>query len=126
MKDVVEVVCRFISWCKIKLFISLQVLHFVVSHVDVFVSILQDRQPFQSSGSLKELCLVTGIVCNMALTEDALIADDDLGQEQIQLRGPLARIERLMIGLLPRYCSSDSWEKVSNMREKKRERKMIS
>ena len=90
--------------------------------MDVFVSILQDRQPFQSSGSLKELCLVTGIVCNMALTEDALIADDDLGQEQIQLRGPLARIERLMIGLLPRYCSSDSWEKVGNVREKKRER----
>ena len=52
----------------------------------------------------------------MALTEDALIADDDLGQEQIQLRGPLARIERLMIGLLPRYCSSDSWEKVGNVR----------
>lgn len=92
--------------------VASKVLHFVVSHVDVFVSILQDRQPFQSSGSLKELCLVTGIVCNMALTEDALIADDDLGQEQIQLRGPLARIERLMIGLLPRYCSSDSWEKI--------------
>lgn len=58
----------------------------------------------------------------MALTEDALIADDDLGQEQIQLRGPLARIERLMIGLSPRYCSSDSWEKVGNVREKKRDR----
>ena len=48
----------------------------------------------------------------MGLTEVALAADGELGQEQIQLRGPLARIQRLMIGLLPRYCSSDSWEKV--------------
>lgn len=55
----------------------------------------------------------------MALTEAALTTDEDLGQEQIQLRGPLARIERLMIGLLPRYCSSDSWEKiVKSMMEK--------
>ena len=90
----------------------LQVLHFVVSHVDVFISILQDRQAVHSSGSLQELGLVTGIVCNMGLTEVALTADGELGQEQIQLRGPLARIQRLMIGLLPRYCSSDSWEKV--------------
>lgn len=91
---------------------SLQVLHFVVSHVDVFISILQDRQAVHSSGSLQELGLVTGIVCNMGLTEVSLNADGELGQEQIQLRGPLARIQRLMIGLLPRYCSSDSWEKV--------------
>ena len=48
----------------------------------------------------------------MGLTEVALTSDGELGQEQIQLRGPLARIQRLMIGLLPRYCSSDSWEKV--------------
>ena len=48
----------------------------------------------------------------MGLTEVSLNADGELGQEQIQLRGPLARIQRLMIGLLPRYCSSDSWEKV--------------
>ena len=90
----------------------LQVLHFVVSHVDVFISILRDRQTVHSSSSLQELGLVSGIVCNMGLTEVTLTADSELGQEQIQLRGPLARIQRLMIGLLPRYCSSDSWEKV--------------
>lgn len=90
-----------------------QVLHFVVSHVDVFISILQDRQAVHSSGSLHELGLVTAIVSNMGLTEAALTADEELGQEQIQLRGPLARIQRLMIGLLPRYCSSENWEKVS-------------
>ena len=90
-----------------------QVLHFVVSHVDIFISILQDRQAVHTPGSLQELGLVTGIMCNMGLTEATLTADEELGQEQIQLRGPLARIQRLMIGLLPRYCSSDNWEKVS-------------
>ena len=91
----------------------LQVLHFVVSHVDVFISILQDRQAVHSSGSLQELGLVTGIVCNMGLTEVTLTTDGELGQEQLQLRGPLARIQRLMIGLLRRYCSSENWEKVN-------------
>lgn len=90
----------------------LQVLHFVVSHVDVFISILQDRQAVPTCSSLQELGLVTGIMCNMGLTEAVLMADEELGQEQIQLRGPLARIQRLTIGLLPRYCSSDHWDKV--------------
>lgn len=85
----------------------------MVAHVDVFISILQDRHTVHTSGSLHEVGLVTGIMCNMGLTEASLTADEELGQEQIQLRGPLARIQRLMIGLFPRYCSSDSWEKVS-------------
>ena len=84
----------------------------MVSHVDVFVSILQDRQAVHTSGSMQELGLVTGIMCNMGVTEATLMADEELGQEQIQLRGPLARIQRLMIGLLPRYCSSENWDKV--------------
>ena len=85
----------------------------MVAHVDVFISILQDRHTVHTSGSLHEVGLVTGIMCNMGLTEASLTADEELGQEEIQLRGPLARIQRLMIGLFPRYCSSDSWEKVS-------------
>ena len=49
----------------------------------------------------------------MALTEAVLTIDaEELGQEQIQLRGPLARIQRLMVGLLPRYCTKENWEKV--------------
>lgn len=66
-----------------------------------------------TSGSLQELCLATGIICNMALTEAVLTIDaEELGPEQIQLRGPLARIQRLMVGLLPRYCTKENWEKV--------------
>lgn len=92
---------------------SIKALHFVVSHIDVFVSILQDRQAVHTSGSLQELCLATGIICNMALTEAVLTIDaEELGQEQIQLRGPLARIQRLMVGLLPRYCTKENWEKI--------------
>lgn len=84
-----------------------------MSHIDVFVSILQDRQAVHTSGSLQELFLATGIICNMALTEAVLTVDaEELGQEQIQLRGPLARIQRLMVGLLPRYCNKENWEKV--------------
>ena len=63
-------------------------------------------------------------MCNMGLTEASLTADEELGQEQIQLRGPLARIQRLMIGLFPRYCSSDSWEKVSFIWSEKKNRRI--
>lgn len=91
---------------------SVKVLHFVVSHVDVFLSVLQDRQTVHTSGSLQELGLATGIICNMRLTEANLMVDEELGQEQVQLRGPLARIQRLMIGLLPRYSTSENWEKI--------------
>jgi len=96
----------------------------VVAHVDVFISILQDRHAVHTSGSLHEVGLVTGIMCNMGLTEASLTADEELGQEQIQLRGPLTRIQRLMIGLLPRYCSSDSWEKVSCILERNKNRRI--
>ncbi|XP_048578619.1 nuclear pore complex protein Nup205 isoform X2 [Nematostella vectensis] len=91
---------------------SMKVLGVVVSHADVFTSILQDRTPVHTPSSLQELALITGIICNAALTETSVLDEDTILEDEIKLRGPLARIQRLMLALLPKYCSSENWDKV--------------
>lgn len=86
----------------------------VASHADVFISVLQDRQTVHTASSLQELSLVTSIICNAGLTENSLLENEGLLDDEIKLRGPVARIQRLMMALLPKYCSKDYWDKVVN------------
>lgn len=68
-----------------------------------------------TAGSLQELALVTGIVCNAGLVEAGILNNEtQLLEDQLALKGPLTRIQRLMVALLPRYCSVDNWDKVGS------------
>lgn len=84
----------------------------MLSHSEVFISILQDRALVHNLASLQELALVTGIVCNAGLTETSILSSEAVMADQLRLKGPLARVQRLMFDLMPRYCSSRGWDKV--------------
>ena len=47
--------------------VALQVLQFVIAHMDVFSGILRGRHPVLTVDSLQELALVTGVVGRAAL-----------------------------------------------------------
>ena len=84
----------------------------MLSHSEVFISILQDRALVHNLASLQELALVTGIMCNAGLTETSILSSEAVMADQLRLKGLLARVQRLMFDLMPRYCSTRGWDKV--------------
>ncbi|XP_038064864.1 nuclear pore complex protein Nup205-like [Patiria miniata] len=87
-----------------------QVLHFVVSHSDVFTAILREQYGELHLESLQELALTTSVICTVA----ADITYYDLPTEphtpnHIPIQTHLSRIHRQIMALVPRFCSLDRW-----------------
>ncbi|ESP04618.1 hypothetical protein LOTGIDRAFT_237278 [Lottia gigantea] len=91
--------------------IAAQVMLFVVTHNEVFTTILKDRGPSLSLPALKELALTTALIARANYHTD--LGSEYLDNETaiIEFKGHRARIQRQMIALLPRYCFSERYNK---------------
>ncbi|XP_033629784.1 nuclear pore complex protein Nup205-like [Asterias rubens] len=86
-----------------------QVLHFVVSHSEVFTAILREQHTELKLESLQELALATSVICTVATD----ITHYDLPTSQfssshVPLQTHLSRIHRQILALVPQFCSLDS------------------
>ncbi|XP_055955132.1 nuclear pore complex protein Nup205 [Patella vulgata] len=91
--------------------IAAQVMLFVVTHNEVFTTILRDRGPSLSLAALRELALTTSLISRANYHTD--LGSEYLDSETaiIEFKGHRARIQRQMLSLLPRYCFSEKFSK---------------
>ncbi|KAK9882396.1 hypothetical protein WA026_020918 [Henosepilachna vigintioctopunctata] len=83
-----------------------QILFFILSHLDVVELVLRSGSPELSTISLKELSLITFVLARTANNELINIMDNP---ELIQNnRAQLYRLQKLLLALLPKFILSDS------------------
>ncbi|XP_052238587.1 LOW QUALITY PROTEIN: nuclear pore complex protein Nup205-like [Dreissena polymorpha] len=86
-----------------------QVMQFIISHGDIFHSILLDRRLTLNPHALQELALTTAVICRANSQEEDQYAEVD--SAEIEFRGHKLRIQRHMVSLLPKYCVSEKLTK---------------
>ncbi|XP_052238220.1 nuclear pore complex protein Nup205-like isoform X2 [Dreissena polymorpha] len=86
-----------------------QVMQFIISHGDIFHSILLDRRLTLNLHALQELALTTAVICRANSQEEEQYAEVD--SAEIEFRGHKLRIQRHMVSLLPKYCVSEKLTK---------------
>ncbi|XP_064596049.1 nuclear pore complex protein Nup205-like [Liolophura sinensis] len=84
-----------------------QVLQFVVAHIDVFNVIIREKLNTMNLPSLRELSLLTAVLGRAAYHGD--IENEYFQSEAaaLEYKGHVARIQRQMLALLPKYCLSE-------------------
>ncbi|KAL5010671.1 hypothetical protein ScPMuIL_012976 [Solemya velum] len=87
-----------------------QVMQFIVSHGDVFHTILRDRQPLLNLQSLQELALTTAVL-SRANYQSQREVTGEVDSAAVEFCGHAARIERQVIALLSKYCLSEKLNK---------------
>ncbi|CAB4015675.1 nuclear pore complex Nup205-like, partial [Paramuricea clavata] len=91
---------------------SVQILHFIIAHSEVFSDVLQEQTDRVTVSSLHELYLVSGIICKSGVTEYAFSDEETRFEDMMQLKAPLSRIQRLMLALLPKYSVRENWDRI--------------
>ncbi|XP_022111764.1 nuclear pore complex protein Nup205-like [Acanthaster planci] len=87
-----------------------QVLHFVVSHSDIFTAILREQHAELQLEPLQELALATSVICTVAadITFYDLPSDPSM-PNHVPIQTHLSRIHRQIMALVPRFCALDRW-----------------
>ncbi|KAJ8924600.1 hypothetical protein NQ315_000750 [Exocentrus adspersus] len=82
-----------------------QIMHFLLSHLDVVEQILRSGSPDLSPDSLKELSLLTSVLARTA--NNNLINVLENPNIALDIRAQLYRLQKLMLSLLPKFVLSE-------------------
>ena len=92
-------------------FYLLQVREIVMAHEDTFLGIMQNKLVHRSAVGLQELALVTSIVSLFSFKDDS-DSLESITDDNKRARSFLARIQRVMLGLMQTFSSKDYCDKV--------------
>lgn len=84
-----------------------QIMHYLISHLEVIELILRAGNPSLDSHSLKELSILTGILSRTANNDLIAILENNHNVPQDN-RAYLYRIHKLALGLLPRFVLTEA------------------
>ncbi|KAK7476364.1 hypothetical protein BaRGS_00032364 [Batillaria attramentaria] len=88
-----------------------QVMLFVISHGDVFNTILRARSPSLDLAAMRELALTTAVIARANCQADLDAEFLDSVTAQVEFKSHRSRLHRQMMALLPRYCFSEKFNK---------------
>ncbi|KAL8613661.1 hypothetical protein ACOMHN_029753 [Nucella lapillus] len=88
-----------------------QVMLFVISHGDMFNTILRGRSPSLDLPAMRELSLTTAVISRANCQDDLASEFLDSLTAQVEFRSHRTRLHRQMLALLPRFCFSDKLNK---------------
>lgn len=94
-----------------------QVVSFLLSHGDMIEIVLRAGTPFLSIGLLEELSAITGLIARTANQEYSALSTEAVNGQNHDLGAHLYRLQKLMLGLMPRFVLTPTTLKDINKTE---------
>ncbi|KAM8720864.1 hypothetical protein ACLKA7_006842 [Drosophila subpalustris] len=87
---------------------SLQVLNFMISHIDMIESILRAATPFMNLGHLQQLAAITNLFARTTTHDVVELQSDLLDNNDLDMSNRLSRLQQLMIVVFGRFTINEA------------------
>lgn len=88
--------------------VSLQVLNFMISHIDMIESILRAATPFMNLGHLQQLAAITNLFARTTTHDVVELQNDLLQNNDLDMSNRLSRLQQLMIVVFGRFTVNEA------------------
>lgn len=87
---------------------ALQVLNFMIAHIDMIESILRAATPFMNLGHLEQLAAITNLFARTTTNDVVALQNDLLHNTDLDMSNRLSRLQQLMIVVFGRFTVSEA------------------